>query len=78
MEEPTQASTAQPARGRAKQRRHAVAPPLPPLNSLHYDDERVMVGHQLVPMEAPSDGVFWCSVCGGHPDDPIHQAGYVA
>lgn len=25
----------------------------------------------------PSEGVFWCSVCGGHPDDPIHQPGYI-
>ena len=53
----------------------AIEPPLPPLNPLHYDDEGVMIGHRLVPMRAPMDGVFWCSVCGGHPDDPIHQAG---
>ena len=48
------------------------------MNPLHYDDEGVMTGHRLVPMRAPMDGVFWCSVCGGHPDDPIHQAGYSA
>ena len=75
LQEPKQVSSEQPARGRAKQRRHAVTPPLPPLNPLHYDDEGVMIGHRLVPMRAPMDGVFWCSLCGGHPDDPIHQAG---
>lgn len=50
--------------------------PLEPLNQLHYNEDRVMIGHQVVPMDGPAEGVFWCSVCGGHPDDPIHQPGY--
>lgn len=49
---------------------------LPALNPLHYNEDRVMIGHEVVPMDRPDDGVFWCSVCGGHPDDPIHQSGY--
>lgn len=53
-----------------------VTPPLSPFNPLHYDEDGVMIGHDVVPMEEPSDGVFWCQVCGGHPDDPIHQPGY--
>lgn len=51
--------------------------PLAQLNSLHYNEDRVMIGHLVVPMERPLEGVFWCHVCGGHPDDPIHQPGYV-
>ena len=47
---------------------------LPPLNPLHYNEDREMIGHQVVPMDTPSDGVFWCRVCGGHPTDPVHQA----
>ncbi len=35
-----------------------------------------MIGHEVVPMDQPSEGVFWCRVCGGHPTDPIHQPGY--
>lgn len=54
-----------------------VAIQLPPLNPLHYNEEREMIGHQLVPMGHALDGVFWCEVCGGHPDDPIHQPGYI-
>lgn len=53
-----------------------IESPLPPLNPLHYNEERVMIGHQVVPMDQPLDGVFWCDVCGGHPDDPIHTPGY--
>lgn len=49
---------------------------LPPLNPLHYNEDREMIGHKVVPMDRQLDGVFWCSVCGGHPDDPIHQPGY--
>ena len=51
--------------------------PLPPLNPLQYNEDREMIGHQLVPMDEPSEGVFWCCVCGGHPDDPIHNPGYI-
>jgi hypothetical protein len=47
------------------------------LNTLHYNADRVMIGHAVVPMETPSEGVFWCQVCGGHPEDPVHQPGYV-
>lgn len=50
--------------------------PLPPLNPLHYNEDRVMIGHQVVPMDRPADGVYWCSVCGGHPADPVHQPDY--
>jgi hypothetical protein len=49
---------------------------LPPLNPQHYNEDRVMIGHEVVPMDRPAGGVFWCSVCGGHPTDPIHQPGY--
>lgn len=49
---------------------------LPPLNPLHYNEERVMIGHTVVPMKRSMDGVYWCEVCGGHPEDPVHQAGY--
>ncbi len=51
--------------------------PLPPLNPLHYNEERVMIGHKVVPMDHLSEGVFWCRVCGGHPEDPIHNPGYI-
>ena len=46
------------------------------LNPLHYNEDREMIGHQLLPMDQASEGVFWCRVCGGHPDDPIHQLGW--
>jgi hypothetical protein len=46
---------------------------LEPLNPLYYNSEREMIGHDLVPMDLPSDGVYWCRVCGGHPSDPVHQ-----
>jgi hypothetical protein len=36
-----------------------------------------MIGHQVVPMERPAEGVFWCSVCGGHPEDPVHQPNFI-
>lgn len=49
---------------------------LPPLNPLHYNNDREMIGHELVPMDRPSEGVLWCRVCGGHPSDPIHQPGW--
>lgn len=49
---------------------------LPSLDPRHYDEDREMIGHEVVPMDQPSEGVFWCRVCGGHPTDPIHQAGY--
>lgn len=35
-----------------------------------------MIGHVEAPMDRPEDGVYWYQQCGGHPDDPIHQAGY--
>ena len=55
-------------------KKQLLAPvPLEPLNPLHYNDEREMIVHQLVPMDKPSEGVFWCRICGGHPEDPIHQ-----
>lgn len=50
--------------------------PFPPLNPLHYNEEREMIGHQVVPMAESSEGVLWCQVCGGHPTDPIHQPGW--
>lgn len=46
------------------------------LNPLHFNEDGEMIWHQVVPMEKPSDGVYWCQVCGGHPDDPIHQPGW--
>lgn len=49
---------------------------LPPLNPLYYNKNREMIGHKLVPMAKPFEGLFWCRVCGGHPDDPIHQPGW--
>lgn len=58
-------------------KKQLVAPLLQPLNPLHYNEEREMIGHQLVPMSQELDGVMWCEVCGGHPDDPIHQSGYI-
>lgn len=33
-------------------------------------------GHELVPRDNMMDGVHWCKLCGGHPDDPIHQPGF--
>ena len=51
-------------------------PPLASLIPLHYNEEREMIGHQLIPMDQPLEGVFWCGACGGHPDDPIHKPGY--
>jgi len=57
-------------------RKHILVDTLTQLDPLHYDENGVMIGHQLVPMEFPSDQVFWCRICGGHPDDPIHQPGY--
>lgn len=57
-------------------RKPAHTTPLPPLNPLHYNEDREMIGHEVVPMDQPAEGVFWCNVCGGHPDDPIHQPGY--
>lgn len=46
------------------------------LNPAHYNADGVMIQHELVPRDEPFEGVFWCKVCGGHPDDPIHQPGY--
>lgn len=57
-------------------KKRGMAIPLAPLNPLHYNEDRVMIGHEVVPMEPPLENVYWCSVCGGHPDDPIHQPGY--
>ena len=57
-------------------KKRALATP-PPLNPLHYNEDRVMIGHQVVPMELPAEGVFWCSVCGGHPEDPVHQPDFI-
>jgi len=57
-------------------KKRAAAFPLEPLNPLHFNEDRVMIGHAVVPMDQPSEGVFWCRVCGGHPDDPIHQPNY--
>ncbi len=49
---------------------------MPRLDPLYYNEDREMISHKLVPMDQPSEGVFWCRVCGGHPTDPIHQPGY--
>lgn len=49
---------------------------LPALNPLHYNEDREMIGHDVVPKTEPLEGIYWCSVCDGHPDDPIHQPGY--
>jgi hypothetical protein len=46
---------------------------LKPLNPLHYNKDRVMIVHELVPDDRPMEGVFWCKVCGGHPSDKIHK-----
>ena len=54
-----------------------VARLLTPLNPLHFNESREMIGHQMIPMDQPSDDVFWCRVCGGHPDDPIHKLGFL-
>lgn len=62
---------------RVASKKLVVERPLPPLNPLHYNEEREMIGHQVIPMDQPSEGVFWCRVCGGHPDDPIHKPGYI-
>lgn len=51
---------------------------LPPLDPRHYNADGEMLGHELVPMDTPLEGVFWCSVCGGHPTDPIHQPGWTS
>jgi hypothetical protein len=66
------------SRGSAAMRNIDLVTPLEPLNPLHYDEDRVMIGHPVDPMEQSSDGVFWCRVCGGHPEDPIHQSGFLA
>ena len=58
-------------------KKRSIETPLSPLNPLHYNGDRVMIGHQVVPMEQPAEGVFWCSVCGGHPDDPVHQSDFI-
>ena len=58
-------------------KKQTAVPALQPLNPLHYDEERVMIGHELEPAENSSDGVFWCRVCDGQPNDPIHQPGYI-
>lgn len=50
--------------------------PLPPLDPRHYNADGEMLGHELVHMGKPIDGAQWCSVCGGHPTDPIHQPGW--
>lgn len=57
-------------------RARANASALPPLDPRHYNAEGEMIGHQLVPMDKALEGVHWCSVCGGHPSDPIHQPGW--
>ena len=49
----------------------------PALSPLHYDEDGVIIGHELVPMDHPSEGVFWCRVCRGHPSDPGQQPGWV-
>lgn len=49
---------------------------LPSLDSCHYNEDREMIAHEVVPLDQPSKGAFWCRVCGGHPTDPIHQSGY--
>ncbi|WP_166742048.1 hypothetical protein [Burkholderia cepacia] len=46
------------------------------LDPRHYNEDREMIGHEVVPMDQSSEGVFWCRVCGGHPNDPVHQPGY--
>lgn len=58
-------------------KKRSLALQLAPLDPRHYNEDRVMIGHQVVPMDQPSGGVYWCRVCGGHPDDPIHQPGYL-
>jgi hypothetical protein len=58
-------------------KKRAIVTPSLPLNPLHYNEDRVMIGHQVVPMERPAEGVFWCSVCGGHPEDPVHQPNFI-
>ena len=57
-------------------KRRGILESLPMLDPMHYNEDREMIGHQVVPMAQPSEGVFWCRVCGGHPDDPIHQPGW--
>lgn len=49
---------------------------LPPLDPRYYNEEGEMLGHQPVPMNNTLEDVRWCSVCGGHPNDPIHQPGW--
>lgn len=61
--------------GRASKKRLDWAA-LPPLDPRYYNEDREMIGHDVVPMDRPSEGVFWCQICGGHPTDPIHQPGY--
>jgi hypothetical protein len=58
-------------------KKRAIVTPPQPLNPLHYNEDRVMIGHQVVPMERPAEGVFWCSVCGGHPEDPVNQPNFI-
>lgn len=58
-------------------KKRTIIDSFPALDPLYYNDEGVMIGHKLVPMDRPSEGVLWCRVCGGHPTDPIHQTGWV-
>lgn len=57
-------------------KKRASSAPLEPLNPLYYNEDRVMIGHLVAPMDQQSDGVYWCRVCGGRADDPIHQSSY--
>lgn len=34
-------------------------------------------GHELKPMPLSTEGISWCAICGGHPDDPVHQPGFI-
>lgn len=57
---------------------HEINPiQFPKLNPLHYDEDGVMIAHEVVPMARQMEGVFWCEVCGGHPEDPVHQKNWV-
>jgi hypothetical protein len=37
-------------------------------DTFQYNEERVMIGHEVVSMDKPSDGEVSRSVCGGHSD----------
>jgi hypothetical protein len=60
----------------ASKRKILVFEPFEPLDPLYYNADGEMIGHEVAPLDRMQEGVFWCRICGGHPEDPIHQPGW--